>query len=496
MEDLILSLDVGTTVIKCVLINTIGEERGVVEYHCGQNSKPNGVVEQDNEELWNLVIATLRDSKARVTADQSIRGIVLSTQGGSVIPVDENFMPTNHMVTWLDSRALPIVQAWSKDGTSERVRQISGWSPQPGLPFSVIAWFQRNDPDTFKKTRYWLPVNAFLNYRLTGESSTNPSMAAEMLLTDIRTCEWNQELCDIIGIRTDQLPPVFASTAVVGELTEQVCQQTGLPQRLPVFQGGQDHSAEALVLGVLGSDQGFLACGTAWVINAVTQHGNVGQIPPQMDLNFHVIPDLWIASQFLGGFGAYPEWMQKQFWENQTDSKKRENRFALMNQALSEHNSLDPGLLFLPLNGSAFARNVPPGGGFTGLRLDHKAVDMTRAVLETSAFEVRWALESLKKEGTQIQQLWMIGGAARSPIWPQIIADVNGVTVSLTTYSHGPAMGAAMLACLGLGIYQSVEECAQYFKVQKKEVHPDLSLADFYQKKFVKYQKAIQEIDW
>jgi sugar (pentulose or hexulose) kinase len=105
-------------------------------------------------------------------------------------------------------------------------------------------------------------------------------------------------------------------------------------------------------------------------------------------------------------------------------------------------------------------------------------------------------LESLKKEGTQIQQLWMIGGAARSPIWPQIIADVNGVTVSLTTYSHGPAMGAAMLACLGLGIYQSVEECAQYFKVQKKEVHPDLSLADFYQKKFVKYQKAIQEIDW
>jgi xylulokinase len=496
MEDLILSLDVGTTVIKCVLINTIGEERGVVEYHCGQISKPNGVVEQDNEELWNLVIATLRDSKARVTADQSIRGIVLSTQGGSVIPVDENFMPTNHMVTWLDSRALPIVQAWSKDGTSERVRQISGWSPQPGLPFSVIAWFQRNDPDTFKKTRYWLPVNAFLNYRLTGESSTNPSMAAEMLLTDIRTCEWNQELCDIIGIRTDQLPPVFASTAVVGELTEQVCQQTGLPQRLPVFQGGQDHSAEALVLGVLGSDQDFLACGTAWVINAVTQHGNVGQIPPQMDLNFHVIPDLWIASQFLGGFGAYPEWMQKQFWENQTDSKKRENRFALMNQALSEHNSLDPGLLFLPLNGSAFARNVPPGGGFTGLRLDHKAVDMTRAVLETSAFEVRWALESLKKEGTQIQQLWMIGGAARSPIWPQIIADVNGVTVSLTTYSHGPAMGAAMLACLGLGIYQSVEECAQYFKVQKKEVHPDLSLADFYQKKFVKYQKAIQEIDW
>lgn len=495
MEDIILSLDVGTTVVKCVLINTQGQERGVVEYHCGQISKPNGIVEQDNEELWSLVVATLRDSQSRVTASQQVRAIVLSTQGGSVIPVDENFMPTHHMVTWLDSRALSLVQEWNADGTSQRVRSISGWSPQPGLPFSVIAWFQRNDPETFNKTRYWLPVNAFLNYRLTGQSSTNPSMAAEMLLTDIRTCEWNQELCDIVGIHTDQLPPVFASTAVVGAITPEICQQTNLPGGVPVFQGGQDHSAEALVLGVLGSDQGFLACGTAWVINAVTHHGRVEQIPPQMDLNFHVIPDLWIASQFLGGFGAYPEWMQKQFWDQPDADSQRGNRFARMNQALGEHTQLDPNLLFLPLNGSAFARNIAPGGGFSGLRLDHNAVDMTRAVLETSAFEVRWALESLKSEGTTIQQLWMIGGAARSPIWPQIIADVNGVTVSLTTYSHGPAMGAAMLACLGLGVYQSVAECAQYFKIQKKEIHPNLSLGAFYQAKFEKYQKAVRLLE-
>jgi xylulokinase len=120
---------------------------------------------------------------------------------------------------------------------------------------------------------------------------------------------------------------------------------------------------------------------------------------------------------------------------------------------------------------------------------------MSRAVYETSAFEVRWALESLKAEKTNIQQLWMIGGAARSPIWPQIISDVNGVAVSLTTYSHGPAMGAAMLACLGLGIYQTVEECSQFFKIQKKEVLPNKELSNFYQQKFEKYQKAIKELE-
>lgn len=495
MEDLILSLDVGTTVVKCVLINTIGEERGVVEYHCGQISKPNGIVEQDNEELWKLVIATLRDSNKKVTVDQQIRAIVLSTQGGSVIPVDENYQPTNLMITWLDSRALSIVQEWNQDGTSKRVRQISGWSPQPGLPFSVIAWFQRNDPETFRKTRYWLPVNAFLNHRLTGISSTNPSMAAEMLLTDIRTCEWNEELCSMVGITIGQLPPVYPSTAIVGELTTEVCEQTGLPANLPVIQGGQDHSAEALALGVTGSEQGFLACGTAWVINAVTHYGIVENIPPQMDLNFHVIPNHWIASQFLGGFGAYPEWIVKQFWSTLEEGAHRGNRFELMNQKLAENPNLDPGLLFLPMNGSAFAKNVPPGGGFLGLRLDHNIIDMSRAVYETSAFEVRWALESLKAEKTNIQKLWMIGGAARSPIWPQIISDVNGVSVLLTTYSHGPAMGAAMLACLGLGIYKTVEECSQFFKIQKKEIFPNTKLSDVYKMKFEKYKNVIRELE-
>lgn len=494
MQDLILSLDVGTTVVKCVLIDTQGQEHGVLEYHCGQISLPNGIVEQDPEELWTLISATLRESQAKVTSDQTIRGIVLSTQGGSVIPVDENFLPTNRMITWLDSRAQPIVQEWNADGTSQKVRQISGWSPQAGLPFSVIAWFQRHAPAIFAQTRYWLPVNAFINYRLTGVSSTNPSMAAEMLFTDIRTGEWNQELCDLVGIRTDQLPPVFASMDKVGELTDQVCRETNLPSGLPVFQGGQDHSAEALALGVTGSDQGFLACGTAWVINAVTQSGNVDQIPAQMDLNFHVIPDHWIASQFLGGFGAYPEWMLKQFWENQAEVPTN-NRYAAMNQALSDNTRLDPGLIFMPLNGSAFAHDTTLGGGFTGLRLDHQAVDLTRAVLETAAFEVRWALEGLKAEGTHIQNLWMIGGAARSPLWPQIIADVNGVSVLLTTYSHGPAMGAAMLACLGLGIYKTVEECSQHFQIQKKEIFPNLTHSDFYQKKFERYQKTIQELN-
>ena len=181
MEDLILSLDVGTTVVKCVLIDTQGQEHGVVEYHCGQISLPNGVVEQDPQELWRLTVATLRESQSRVQSNQTIRGIVLSTQGGSVIPVDENYIPTNHMITWLDSRAQGIVQEWNADGTAQKVRQISGWSPQAGLPFSVIAWFQRHAADIFAKTRYWLPVNAFL------DKPVKPDVLVETVASLIKT---------------------------------------------------------------------------------------------------------------------------------------------------------------------------------------------------------------------------------------------------------------------------------------------------------------------
>ncbi len=173
-----------------------------------------------------------------------------------------------------------------------------------------------------------------------------------------------------------------------------------------------------------------------------------------MALNYHVIPDRWIASQFLGGLGAGMEWWLDQFWQNLPSEKPRSRgeRYRSFNAALEQTRPGSSGVLFYPVSGTPRLGGMP--GGFSGVRLDHTLADIGRSVLEGAGFELRWAVENIRAFGFSIEGLWMVGGATRSRIWPQILADISGIPISLTQYSHGPALGAAILAAQGLGTHR------------------------------------------
>jgi sugar (pentulose or hexulose) kinase len=140
-----------------------------------------------------------------------------------------------------------------------------------------------------------------------------------------------------------------------------------------------------------------------------------------------------------------------QFWQNLPSETpiSRSEQYASFNAALETTVPGASGLLFYPLDGTP--RSQGAGGGYSGLRLSHTRADMGRAVQECAAYELRWALENIEQTGMTVGDLWMVGGATRSAIWPQILADVTKTSISLTQYSHGPALGAAILAFRTLG---------------------------------------------
>ncbi len=438
-----------------MLFNLKGRELAVSERACTLLTPQPGWMELDPNEIWLAVIQIIREISQNLTAEIEIQGIGLSTQGGSLIPVDLAGTPTYNLVTWLDRRSESLVANWQENGRAQKIRQISGWEPQPGLPLPSICALRQTQPEVFSATHKFLSVNDFIAHRLTGEYTTNPSMAGEMLLTNIQTGAWDQELCDLGGIQIDQLAPILPSDAIVGEIRPEICQQTGLRLGIPLINGGQDHSCEALALGMTDPGCFLLACGTAWVINGVNASPNVAAIPPEMALNKHVLPDRYIASQFLGGLGAGMEWWLDQFWQNPLPDRpiSRSERYASFNETLAQTEPGCKGLYFHPVSGTPRTEFTP--GGFSGLRLDHTRAEMGRAVLESSAFELRWAIENIRAFGLPVNGLWMVGGAARSPIWPQILADVTEIPISLTQYTHGPSLGAALLAAKGLGLLES-----------------------------------------
>jgi len=446
VQSTILALDVGTTVAKAVLFDLDGHERAIAERGYRLLTPYPGWAELAPQAIWDSVLEVLADITASLGPDFDLLAVSLSTQGGTLVPLRHDSQPACNAITWLDQRSAPVVAGWQSQGLQRWIRARSGWEPQPGLPLASICALRIDQPDVFAATERFLSVNDYLAYRLTGEFCTNPSMAAEMLLTDIQTGGWDAELCALAGIRADQLSPILPAQAVCGQIKPEICRQVGLPEGIPLINGGQDHSCEALALGLADPGSLLLACGTAWVINAVTDSPNVDSIPPQMALNFHVLPQRWIASQFLGGLGAGMEWWLDQFFPQ---AETRAERFTSFDAALSQTRPGSGGIVYDPVGGTP--RSGWTTGGYRGLRLDHSRADMGRAVLESAAYEVRHALEGICAFGLPAELLWMVGGAAHSLHWPQIIADVSGLPVSLTQYRHGPALGAMMLAAKSLG---------------------------------------------
>jgi sugar (pentulose or hexulose) kinase len=129
------------------------------------------------------------------------------------------------------------------------------------------------------------------------------------------------------------------------------------------------------------------------------------------------------------------------------------------------------------------------------LQLGNTRADMARAIMESAAFEVRWALSTIQQANLPVDKLWMVGGAAQSPHWPAILADVLGIPIDVPQYDNWPALGAAILAGVGLGLFENIEDGQERFQKSAQHVAPDESLQSFYDASFMTYKRFAQDVE-
>jgi sugar (pentulose or hexulose) kinase len=238
----------------------------------------------------------------------------------------------------------------------------------------------------------------------------------------------------------------------------------------------------------------LLACGTAWVVTTVVDEPAMSTVPTAINIGFHAVPQRWTAGQSLGGAGASLEWLVNRCWGGVEASPTRTQMYAALNSELAKTAPAprSNGLFFLPLTGGHHAPAGMQPGGFVGLRLDHSRADMAQAVLEGAAFELRWALEHIRQAGMPIERLWLVGGAAQSPVWPDIIANVTGLPLCLPQHHHWPALGAAILAGVGAGGFETIEAGQTRFQKPAQYITPDRELMALYDERFTTYQQIIR----
>lgn len=484
MEPLLLGVEVGTSAIKAVVYDLDGVERVTARRPIALATPQPGWAEQDAADLWRSLRAVLHEVAARSAVHGRIAALALAAQAGSIVPVDSQGAPLGPLITWLDQRAAPIVAAWWQDGSNARIREVSGWHPHAGLGLAIVAWLTHNDPQLAARTAHFLDVQGFLLQQLIGRRVTDYSEAAELLLFDRRTQAWSPELCALAGIDIAQLGAVIAAGTPAGRLLPAVAAAAGLPPEVLVVAGGQDQCCAALGMGIVAPGELMLASGTAWVLTALTASPELDQLPPDMDLNFHVAPGVYTASQLLGGFGAVVEWWLKLLYPDSA------THYATLDAALQSPGSGD--LHFLPLGGSVQVGNAP--GGFLGLRLDHTREDMVAALCQGIAFEVRWALDALAAAHLPAQRLWMSGGATHSPHWPALLAAITGVPVQVAHGANWPARGAALLAGTGAGLLDDLPAAVARWRQSVATVEPDADAAARYAARYAGYRAAVQRV--
>jgi xylulokinase len=507
MDDTILGLDIGTTSTKAVLFDLSGAELAVAEQAYPLRTPQPGWVEQDPGELWQALVNVLRAIVARAGGrageQRRILALALAAQSGSLLPARRDGTPLSPIITWMDGRTEALVRRWRAEGVQEQVRPVSGWHLYPGLCLPTIAWLRQHQPETFAAAGYYFSVNDFLVHRLTGRFCTNPSNGGGMQLVDITTGDWSPELCTLAGIEPQQLSPIQPAGAVVGRITGGVSQLTGLPPRTVVVNGGHDQGCTALGLGVTDPGKILLGCGTAWVLTGVAGAPDVDALPDSLDMNFlpmpqrGQVPRRWTVSQSLGGLGASLEWLLRQWWQSPAAASggqtapetQRKDTYAVLDGELRRTGPVGNGPVFLPLTGGHSQPAGEQRGLLLGLRLDHDRADVARAVMEGAAYELRLALEPIRRAGMPVQRMWMIGGAAQSPVWPGIVADVTGVPLSLPQYAHWPAAGAAVLAGLGIGAFKTMAAGQDRFQRPARLIEPDPKAVPIYDDRFAVYRE-------
>jgi xylulokinase len=489
MADLLLGLDVGTTATKALAFDLTGSVVASASCGYGLLTPQPGWVEQEPAGFCRAVAEVAHAVLNQLSEGDRIVAIAQSSQGGTTIPVDADGHPIYQAISWMDQRAAEQAEQVKARYGGQFIYTTTGWPVLNALPLQHIVWIRQHLPDCFAATHYFLFVNDFIGHWLTGELCMNPSDASITQLMSVATGDWDERLLDIAGIRRDQLSPIRPSGHVVGKVTAQASQATGLPEGVPVVNGAHDQYCAAVGTGVMQPGKMLLSCGTAWVLLAVVESRQVG-LASGMAVGHHAMTGRWGAMRSLGGVGTALEWLLDNVWGGRRAGDARAQLYDSLNAEAGRCAPGVDGLLFYPMAGGHAHAYGPARGGFAGLTLSHTRGDLARAVMEGTAYELRWTIEEIRRAGVRVSELRMVGGAANSPVWPQIVADVTDIPVTLPAVKEAASRGAAILAGVGVGLFADAEAGFAAFRGKETCLEPLPANVMRYDEAFAAYQRG------
>ena len=453
--DAVIGIDIGTQSTKAVLAGPGGKILAQAsDSYAPDTPRPNWA--EQWPDVWVRAVERCLAEVAR-TPDVTVRAICVSSlYGGSGIPVDAAMAPLHPCLIWLDRRAEAQAD-WVKAHVDlRRLGAITGNGVDSYHGFTKIMWLRDERPEVWAKTALFLPPNAFVIHRLTGEVAVDHSSAGNIGgVYDIGVRCWSDEAMALLGIPARMMPERLVDpAAVVGGLLPDVSARLGLPAGTPVVAGGVDAAMATFAAGVRAPGHHVAMLGTSmcW-----------GFIAPATDAAHGLVSMPYVTGRNLYVFGgaatagASVTWFREQFCQAETAEGQATGRdpHAILEDKAAGIAPGSEGLVFLPylMGERSPVWDARASGAFVGLNLFHGRAHLYRAVLEGVTLALRHNMEAGARAAAFLEpRLVVVGGATRSDLWMQIIADATGYPVWTIREEVEAALGAARLAAESIGL--------------------------------------------
>ncbi len=489
----VLGVDIGTSGTKTVLFTEEGVPVSSATYEYPLYTPRNGYAEQEPTDWWNAVVNGIKQVINESGAVPSeIKGIGLSGQMHGLVMLDKDNNVIRRSIIWCDQRtAREVVEITEKVG-HQRLIEITANPAITGFTAAKIMWVKNNEPENYEKCRHILLPKDYIRFMLTGEYATEVSDASGMQLLDIPNRCWSDEVLTKLDIDKQLLAKVYESPQITGKITKKAAELTGLCEGTIVVGGAGDNAAAAVGTGVVEDGKAFTTIGSSGVVFAHTSNISIDK-KGRVHTFCCAVPNCWHVMGVTQSAGLSLKWFRDNMcWgEMETALNMGVDPYYLTDKAAMEVPIGANRLIYLPYLNGERTPHLDPNcrGAFIGLSTMHKKRDMIRAVMEGVSYSLRDCVEVMREMNINVTDMMACGGGGSSPLWRQMLADLYACPVKTTQNKEGPALGVALLAAVGAGIYSSVPEACKAVILPDKIQEPVKENIGEYEKVYKVYRQ-------
>lgn len=483
--------DVGSQSLKGTLLDPAGHV--AAEASAAYDVQyPNPGWAQQNALDWRSAMGDVIRQllKAASINPAAVGTLGLAAQVDGLVPVDANAEPLYPAIIWLDRRATDQTRAIRDKIDADEVRRITGLNTDASHVAPKILWLREHVPKAYDRAAGLLLPGSALVAWLTGERVVDHANASSTLLYDIAAGDWSARMLDCAGIDARRLGTLADAAQVIGPLRPRAAGALGLTSATRVIAGTGDEHGASLAAGAIRPGVVVDIAGTAEPVCAAAATPIIDETG-LVETHGHADPRVWLVEN--PGFvsGGSISWFREAIGGGASPTELD----ALARTTTSPGSD---GVTFLPtLSGATTPRwNDQARGVYGGLSLNHGRAHLFRALLEGCTFAVRDIVERLDLLGLVGQEIRVVGGGARSPFWLQMKADVTGRPVRVLATTEATALGAAMLAGVGAGMFRDIDEAVECLTALEPAVfEPDPTTRAAYDDAYRRYRQLFDAVE-